>query len=212
MGMQRTKGFTFFEVIIALTIIFIIAATIVPMLSRFGRRQRLEISTVTLAQDLRQAQQFSRVQRDGYNYHGLRFYSGLGEDSDRQGYKLIRFCQTDAGGSCMGDPVSVPFDASTTCSTPDSTSCEVIKGSEQVDSPELLENTFFAEGVTIDPTDSDFQVGDTIVFTSEGSATTDGQAFLTDVSGDGTIGIVLALNGDNKTIVITPLTGYVRIQ
>jgi type II secretory pathway pseudopilin PulG len=209
---HRIKGLTFFEAIVALAILVIIAASIAPMLSHFSRRQELEISAVSLAQDLRQTQQFSRAQRDGYSYHGLRFYNGLGEDGDRQGYKLLRFCQTDASGSCVGEPVSVPFDASSACSVPNSTSCEVIKGSEQLDNPELLENTFFTKRVTIEPTGSDFQPGDTIVFTSEGSATTDGQTFLTDVNGDGTIGIVLTLNGSSKTIVITPLTGYVRIQ
>lgn len=192
---NKRKGFTLIELLVAIAIVVIMVGVGVAMLGPFGRRQQLEISTVTLIGDLRQTHQFSRVLRDDYKYYGLRFYGSLGEDSDRDGYKIVRY-EPPAGVDPIDMLPPVNFGNVT-----------VIKSSEQGDNPELLENTFFGKGVTIAAT-SDLEIGDSIVFTPEGSATSNGQTLL----GGNNDQIRLSLGGRIKTIKITPLTGHIGIE
>lgn len=215
-SIKAPRGFTLLELLVTLAIIAIIAGAIVTMSGSFGHRQRLETSALKLIGDLRQAQQFSRVRRTkpgetyGYGYHGLRFYGSLGEDGDREGWKILRFCtDEDIDGDCDSDP-SLPI----TFTGASPTFYEVVKSSVEADNPEFLEDTFFAENVTID-TNSGFQINPvapqlhSIIFTPEGSATSGGEDLLLTGTNDD---IILSGYGNTKTIHIAPLTGHVKIE
>lgn len=174
------------------------------MLSPFGHRHQLELSTTILAADLRLTQQFARTQRDGYKFYGLRFHSSLGQDGDRQGWRVVRYNPPEAVEPLDQEP---PVDHD---------DVEVIKSSRSSENPEFLEDTFFGERIIIDSS-SEFQINPgaeqlhSIVFTPEGCATVDGDwqnNILTEANDE----IILSLNADTKTITIIPLTGYVEIQ
>ena len=202
---NKRKGFTLIELLVAIAIVVIMVGVGVAMLGPFGRRQQLEISTVTLIGDLRQTHQFSRVLRDDYKYYGLRFYGSLGEDSDRDGYKIVRY-EPPAGVD--------PIDMDPSAGDLDLNRYRVIKSSDESDNngagpEEFLENTFFGKGVTIAGT-SDLGIGDSIVFTPEGSATYDGvrDHLLPDDMDD----IILSGYGNTESIHITPLTGHIGIE
>lgn len=203
----RIKSFTLIEFLVVILIISIMAGGVVVMMSNFSHRQTLDISADALAGDLRQAQQFARAQRDGYKYYGLRFYNNLGAENDRQGWKILCYCQV-TNGACAGE-VTPPIS--------DATTFRVIKSSVISDNdgkgPEILDNTFFAQRVIIDAS-SEFQISPTppklhsIVFIPEGAATKDGTNFLDDNTDE----IKLSRDGNTRTIRITPLTGHVKIE
>lgn len=202
-GRNEGRGFTVLELLITIVLIGILVGALVAMMGPFGHRRRLETSAVKLTGDLRQVQQFSRVQRDGYRYYGLRFYDAIGEDDDgdgtpdREGWKIVRY-----------EPINLtlPVDFNNTTA---------IKSSESTDDPEFLEDTFFGERVTIDGS-SEFQISPdppelhSIVFTPEGSATIDGN--LTNLLTASNDTIILSGYGNNITIQITPLTGHIGIE
>ena len=199
---SNKKCFSLLELIIALAVIGIMFGALTPMLTSFRVRQRLDTSIVKLLGDLRQAHQFARVQRDGFKYYGLRFFNNLGENNDRDGYKIVRYDPED--------PV-LPLDVVTAC-TGGVSPCTVIKGPDEAEA-EIVEDTFFGERVIIDLA-SEFQVGATevIVFTPEGSATLDGETdgdSMLNVTNDE---IILSTAGYIKIIKISALTGYVRIM
>ena len=195
-------SFTVMEMIISIAIIAAVSGSLVAMTGPFNQRQQLAQSALRLVGDLRLAQQFSRTLKDQYRYYGVRFFSGLGPDADRAGYKIIRY--NPMGLSGTPPPPVNPLDFG------------IIKSSDEADIPlgaEFIENTFFAERVQIDPT-SDFQpdvTTDDIVFTPEGAATTDGQ--LSTVLQLGVNDEIILSMGQNQVkIKITGLTGYARIE
>lgn len=212
-------GFTLLELLVVIVLIVIMAGMMVAMLGSFGHRRQLELSAVKLVGDLRQTQQFARVQRDGtsrdvytygYRYYGLRFYDSLGEEGDRDGYKIVRYEPAinpgDPGGLRLIE-LTPPLNLN---------DFTVIKSSDENDNggdgPEFLEDTFFGRRVSIDA-GSEFQIDDpptphTIVFIPEGSATLDGDVLLSSTCD----AIILSLDGETRTIQITPLTGHVQIQ
>jgi prepilin-type N-terminal cleavage/methylation domain-containing protein len=177
---SNERGFSLVEIIVVIMIMLIIAGSITTMWSSFTRRQELDVSALTLVGDLRQAQKFSRSRITkpggtiGFGYYGIRFFSGLGENGDRQGWKIIRFCDTDGSGNCEAELAStdIPItDPNIACLTANSISCEYVKSPVAADNADLVDNTFFSEKVTIDAS-SDFAVGSTIIFSPLGSATT----------------------------------------
>lgn len=188
-------------------IMSIMAAGLFTIISGFAYRQALDTSVLSLVGDLRQTQQFSLAQRDGYKYYGLRFYDNLGPQGDRQGWKVLCYCQF-INGTCVADPV-LPINSTT--------QFRVIKSSLQTDNngkgPEFLEDTFFARGVALDA-DSEFQVNPdltqarAVIFIPEGAATYNGVDFL----GSNVDEIKLRWDGFMKTISIIPLTGHPKIQ
>jgi len=190
------RTFTMLELLITLFIMGIMASALFAMLGSFSFRQQLDTSAFTLLNDLRQTQMCSLSMKDGYKYYGLRFYDSLGQNSDRQGWKILLYC-TKSGGICTSDPAILPFN-------PTTTDFKVIKSSVSADNPDFLEDTFFNKRVAFS-TDSEFQIGGVIVFNETGSATSDGQTL-------SNTKINLTLDQTKKTITITPLTGYVRIQ
>jgi len=172
---------------------------LLPMLSSFGSRQRLDSSVVKLLGDLRQTQQFARVQKDGYRFYGIHFCNEwLGKDGDRQGYRIVRFEPQD---------VSAPVNL---------TDYTVVKSSVLAESPEILEDTFFDKGVLYDdrselgPASSLMQAD--IVFTPEGSATTDGEIDSDSLLNTTNDEIMITNDKNSKTIEISALTGYARIR
>ncbi|MFH1777101.1 MAG: hypothetical protein ABH952_06045 [Candidatus Omnitrophota bacterium] len=194
---NKQKAISILEILIILAIVAVMLGAMVPIMTSFTEQRQLETAAVTLLGDLRQTYQFSRTQRDGYKYYGLRFYNNLGEGGDRFGYKIIRYEPPD--GTPPQDympPVTLA-------------NFSVIKGPDPVDNHELLENTFFGPRVVIDAS-SEFHVGvvEDIIFTPEGAATYDGLKLLTPSNDE----IVLSVNGNTKTITIQPLTGNIRIQ
>jgi len=205
---NKRRGVSLAEVLMAIVIIIAMAGAIVAMMSSFSPRQTLETSVANLLGDLRETQQFARIQRDGYKYYGLRFYDNLGENGDRQGWKTVCYCQTNANGNCTGQ-ITLPIT--------DATTFRVIKSSQASDNngngPELLDNTFFGNGVSLDAS-SEFQISPTppklhsIIFIPEGSATKNG----VDLLDSNTDEIKLNIGGKIKTISIIPLTGYVKIE
>lgn len=213
-------GFSLLEVVIVISLAVIIFGGIIALQGPFAKRQQLEYSAVKLVGDLRQAQQYAYSQRVGikdsteyaYKYYGVHFFPNVGEDDnndatkDREGWKIVRY-EPPAGV----DPDEM--DAAQSGHL-DIDRYTVIKGSEAADNPEFLEKTYFAKGVIFNTVDSDFKVGDSIVFTPEGAATTDGTLanLVSDISGDGIVGIVLFSYNRNKTIKIAPLTGHVGIR
>lgn len=200
------SSLTYLEILIVVCIMGIILGGALPLITPFTYRQELEASVVKLFQDLRQAHQFSRILRDEYSYYGIKFYDGLSDDN-RAGYKILLFCQTDAGGTCTEDPI-VPFNPSgMVCNDSLATSCNFIKSSESADNPEFLENTFFSKGVTFDAA-SEFGADGTIIFNPDGSATTDGETLL----GAGNDEIILKRGSYTRRITISALTGYVSLE
>ena len=188
----KNKSFSLLEILIVIFIITLMVGALTPMMSNFDEGRRLETSIIMLVGDLRQTQQFARVQRNGYQYYGLRFFSGLG-GGDRFGYKIVRY-----------EPITrnPPIDLT----TPNT----IIKSSVATDNPELLENTFFGRNVVFNGT-SNFSASGAlqqIIFTQDGSATTDGEILLT----TGTDKIVLAIGGRTSTIQIIGLTGYIKME
>jgi len=189
------RTFTMLELLIALFIMGIMASALMAMLGSFSFRRQLDTSVFSLLNDLRQTQAFSLSMRDGCRYYGLRFEGGLGSNGDRVGYNITRY-DPPAGTNCTDY---------TYLGSANLTRCTVIKSSKPAETPEFLEDTFFNRLVGF-AADSDFKVPDVIVFNENGSATSDGATILTKDKINLTV-------GDNKrTITLTPLTGYVRIQ
>jgi len=183
------QGFTFLEAILAIFIILVLWGIILPMFGTFEERRKLDASALKLMSDLMQAQQFARSQRNDSQYYGVRFFSNLGNNQDRYGYKILCYNTTP------------PFDMGT--------SFTITKSSVAADNPEFLEDTFFEKNVVIDA-DSEFKVGEVgIVFNRDGSATTNGSDILDGDHDD----IILSIENKrdiNKTINIIGLTGYIR--
>ena len=194
------SGYTLIELLIVMGIMLIITAGILPLWNAFSARRDVETSVYQLYQDFRQAWQYSRSLRDNHKYYGVKFYNNLvaQDGTTRYGYKILLFCN-DA--SCTVDP-GVPFDPNLIPPYK-----IIIKSSLSVDNPEFLENTFFPKKVVISPS-SEIAVGDTIIFTPQGSATTDGVTLLT----SGHDQITLDQENYFQTITISPLTGNVKIQ
>lgn len=198
---KKINGYSLIELLIALGIIVILVGALTATLGPFGQRRKLGSDIFKLFTDLRTAQQFSRVKKDSYKYYGVRFYGGLGGD-DRDGYKIVRY---DPPGGV--DPLDMNPQTDL-----DLNRFTIIQSSEEADTPEFLENTFFDSKVGIDAT-SEFQIGDAIIFTPEGSATSDGYTLLPTTDPGSQDEIVLFLvNGEKAKITITPLTGYLKIQ
>lgn len=214
---NKRRGVSLVELLVVIVIIVIMAGAIVAMMHSFSQRQALEISAANLLADLKQTQQFARAQRDigdqcagNYysKYFGLRFYDSLGENGDRQGWKIVGYCDVDACGNCIGT-VTLPIT--------DTTAFKIVKSAQDLGGctclPVLSDNTIFAKGVSLDAT-SEFQINPTapklhsIIFTTEGSATKNG----VDLLDDNTDEIKLNLNGKLKTIRIISLTGHVKIE
>jgi len=203
------QGFTLLELVMVIGLVTIVTAGMASLISPFEMRQRFEYSTVKLVGDLRQARQFAYSQRVGnttgteyaYKYYGLYFNNSLGEDSDRQGWKIVRYEPPGGVTPEQMDP--------TQAGHLNLTRYTVIKGSQAAENPELSDNTFFSQGVMLDAS-SDFQIGglQSVVFTPEGSATTDGINLLSSTQDD----VIISTYGRNKTIHITSLTGHIAIQ
>lgn len=205
------QGFTLLELVMVIGLVSIVTAGMTSLISPFEMRQRLEYSAVKLVGDLRQTQQFAYSQRVGnvsgtayaYKYYGLRFFNNLGEYSDRQGWKIVRYEPPGGVTPEQMDP--------TQANHLNLTRYTVIKGSQAADNPELSDNTFFSQDVTLNAS-SDFQIGgsglNSVVFTSEGSATIDGINLLNSTQDD----VIISAYGHNKDIHITALTGHIAIQ
>ena len=193
-------GHTFIELLLAVGIAVIMAGVLFATLGSFGQRRKLEFAASKSMTDIRKTQQFARTQRDDHKYYGLQFFNGLGENGDCDGYKIVRY--NPPGGM---DPLLMVAGNITL------SDYTVIKSSDENDSPEFLEDTFFDHTVAIDTTDSEFQVGDVIVFNPEGSATYDG-ANLLNVSNDKIVFTLINDNSEKKALTIVPLTGYVSIE
>jgi len=188
---QKKRAFSLFELLLVIIIIVIMFGAITPMLGSFKRKEMLDASVSKLVIDLKLAQQFARVRRNGYEFYGIELYDNLGPDGDRSGYKLVFF-------SPLVDPANET----------------IVKSSDLVDNPEFLENTFFEKNVVF-ASDSEFRANDPnplilglIVFNSNGSATVDGNTLLTSANDD----IKLSDGVNEKIIHIEPLTGYVKVD
>ncbi len=191
----KNKGFTLLELIISMSVIAIILGMALPLMTGFSQRRDVDAAVLQVLQDLRQAQQFARTSRDSYSYYGITFLSGLGQNSNRTGYRIVRF-----------EP-QTPVLPITDFSCPVANKCTIIKSSVAANNPEFLEDTFFPARVTIDSA-GEIKVGDTIVFTPQGSVTTDGQTLLPANKDQITISGV----NNSKTLTIQSLTGYVKVQ
>ena len=139
--------------------------------------------------------------RDQHKYYALRLFNNLGATSDRHGYKIIYF-----HGTTTNDDPGLPITAATYF--------KVIKSSQSGDTPEFLEDTFFSKGVIIDPSSEIYWTTaggkiNTLIFTPLGSATTDGTLLLVPGTNDS---ITLSKGSYSKTITISSLTGYVKIE
>lgn len=203
------RGFSLLELFITIMIMGIIAGGLVAMKSSFEHRRQLESSASKLQQSLRQAQTYSMGAGGNYRHYGVLFYENIGVDDnndgfrDRQGWKIVCYCQITAGKCTAPIVVPPPLAANATF--------EVIASSEEADNADLFENTFFAERVTIDAS-SPFQIGERIVFTEQkGSATCDGTNLLGTPTCPDT-DIVLTAFGRTVPLHITPLTGHVQMQ
>lgn len=203
---KALSGFTLLELIMCMAIMVIMAGMLVSLKSPFQHRQQLEHSAIKLMSDLRLAHYYSFMTRGGYKFYGIRFYSNLGEDLDRDGYKLVYYNSTDP----INQTAPVNLNAFT-----------VTKGSVAADNPELVENTYFSAGITYNTSSGDFGPAGNpqarpveIVFNPQGAATTDGVLtnLVNDASGDGTVGIVIKKFNYNKTIEIEPLTGNIKLK
>ena len=203
---KSKKSFAIYELLISIIVIAILSGGLFALSGRFQRRRRVAVAVDQLLVDLRLTQQFARTLKDGHKFYGLRFYDGLGENNDRIGYKIVRY--EDPGG---GDPLDFdgPVDPD------DSNWFTIVKGPDpnDINTPELIDDTFFNVGVEIDPT-SEFQVvpaglqRHSIIFTPKGSATSNGDSLLTTDNDR----IILRIDNYQKAIEIISLTGYVRIQ
>ena len=198
---KSKRSFTLFEMLITIVIITIVTGSMVSMQGAFNRRQQLMVSALRLVNDLRLAQQCARTRKNIYNFYGLKFYSGLGPNADRVGYKIVRY-----------NPSGV-----TVTSINGLSDFGIIKSSVAADSPpaEWIENTYFDLGIQMDAT-SHFKVGapdwpsgkpNAVVFTPNGSATFDGSTLL-DSSNNL---IILSRNQYKVTVEIVPLTGYIEV-
>lgn len=183
---NERRGLTLIELIIVIFIIGVTASVLFSVLVDFSRRQQLDTSAITLLNELTLTQEYAREIRNGSSYYGLRFYANLGTDSDRDGWKIVRY-----------KPPGGPVDLG--CFT-------VVKSSVAADNPEYQENTFFSRGVRI-PASSELNITEAVVFNPEGSAT-NGTALLNATQDS----VTLTMGQANRIINITALTGHARIQ
>jgi len=204
--MKRRKilSYTLAELLIVLAILGIMVGVALPLWSTFAPRQEVETSAFKLFNDLRQAWQFSRSLKDEHKYYGIRLYDNLvaNDGSVRSGYKIFYFY----GAAINLDP-ALPIT--------NATNRRVVKSSMASDNPEFLEDAFFSRGVIISSASEIVACDDTavcdsntIVFTPLGSATTDGQILLLGTNDS----VTLSKGSYSKTITISPLTGYVKIE
>ncbi len=242
MSPNKKRAITFIEILVVIAIITIMAGGIVAMTHSFTLRQALETSATSLLRDLRQTQQFSRVQKDGYKYYGLCFFAGIGADDnndgtkDRQGWKILRYEPPLGVNPDEMDP-SQPNHLDTARYT-------VIKSSEAADNPEFLDNTYFAKGVILDDS-SELQVfsgglifdrktrfaeavqliieATSVLKIASAQAAVAPSSIIFTPEGSATMDgvnllesfeddIVLYAFGNTKTIHITPLTGHIKIE
>ena len=207
-------GFTLLEMLIVLSIIGIMFGTIVAMKNPFQEHMALRNSALALQRDLRNAQAYAMSRRDGYQFYGVRLFNNLGinmlQAGDlRDGWKIIRY-----------EPQAIPsgfnVDALPQAATVMKSSAE--PGDNNLQS---VDKTFFERGVIfsvilpisdLQPTLAAPQ--NSIVFNSEGSATTNGGSLLNaDPTSPPTQNIIiLAGFGHTITLVITPLTGHIEVQ
>ncbi len=194
---SKKTGFTLIELTVVIAIIVTMVVVLRPMFGTFAHRRTLEVTALKFLGDLRQAQQFSRVQRDGYKYYGVQFANWVSPVFSY--YTIVRF-----------EPSSLeaPFEASGWPVTFIKSGFGGEELPEETRFPNNIRFTTAAEG------DTDFGPlgGDEIVFTPEGSVT-DGENLVTDITGDGRVTITLqyVTTGDTKSIEITPLTGHLKI-
>jgi len=196
--MQKKKnyflGLTLLELLIVLVIMGIFARGIFASWDTFGWYRDVEVSIQKLYYDLGLTWKFARTLRNGYSYYGLRFYNNTGSDGKQYGYKLLHFYNA----SGVGDPPILPIN--------NTTSFEVIKSSQIADNPEFLDNAFFAKGVVIDSA-SELKAGDTLVFTPQGSATSDGLNLLNSTKDT----VTLRKGNSRQGLKIYNMTGLTEI-
>ena len=187
------KAFTLIELMVVMMIMGLLGATMYPLLGPQIDKYRLESQAQRLLFDLKLTQQLSLTREDGYAYYGLKFYNNMGTKNNQVGYKILRY-----EPSTITPPIPVTLVLNPT----------VYKGDQPAENPIILEeNLAFDSQVSLAAT-SEFKVGDRIIFTAEGSATSDGATLLPDTQNE----IILASGNANKTITISPLTGYVKIN
>ena len=193
---MRTKySLTLLEVVLVVAIIAITAGAMTPMFSLLRHRVQLRSDLESLLFNIKQTQQMAMVRDSGYQYYGLRFYDNLGPGNDETGYKILRY-----------EPIDVVPPIPNAAGTP----FTVVKSSRLGDNPLIFdEHMVFSGGVAFYPA---AEIGTTvprrIIFTSMGSATTDGQTLLPN-NGDE---IILSCSRYSGRIVMSPLTGHAEIN
>jgi type II secretory pathway pseudopilin PulG len=196
--MKAKKNLSLIELILVIGVIGVIAGFMLPMLFRQRNKASLETALHNLLFDIRLAQQLSLAKDENYEYYGIRFYDDLGGGT-QQGYKILRY-EPQVVALPIADPPAV--------------NPTVVKGSEMADNPLIYEErvifpqdrTFFTRAVTFSAT-TKIGVDGRIIFTPQGSATTDGETLFLDAN------CRISLQSGNFTgkIIINPLTGYAEV-
>ncbi len=187
-----TQGFTLIEIMAVVALMLILAGFMTPLVGSQINKAILQAEIQKLFFDLKQAQQFSLTREEGYSYYGLELVDNAGPNSDRAGYRIVRY---EPNELTVPPPIG---------STPLLT---VVKSAQTLPAPLIYdEELAFDLRVSFDPA-SELAAGSRVIFTPEGSATKDGETLL-DADGDEVT--LQCGNVSKKTLIFEPLTGQVH--
>jgi len=190
---MKIKSFTLIELIIVIAIIAIAAGAMTPLFSGKIAKYRLDADVQELFSDIKQAQQFSLSRENQYSYYGIRFYNNLGQNNDQQGYKILRY---------------EPLQTVMPISDPPGVAPTVVKSGQATDNPLIVEQGAIFHGSVEISAISEIIIGDRLIFTPQGSVTTDGQVYLSTAKDN----IILECRNYSQVINIYPRSGNIEIN
>jgi len=189
-----------FELIIVIVIMAILIGAMMPMINSQLNKSMLDATVQNLVADLRMAQELSMTRQNGYQYYWVRF-------SNVYCNNLAWYC---------GPGYEIQRDEPISDSPPLGTTATVIKGANINEHPYIYEpNVVFDRKINFDPAsplnpnlNPSLPPVVRVIFTPQGSATTDGRTLLTAANNK----IILTDGHLKRTITISPVTGRIDVQ